>query len=84
MIAQQIAYTLLVEVLRLHLADGAQRGTGWLFALADCRMRTALSAVHGTPARVWTHGDLARSAGMSRTAFAQVFKPTWGGHPSNT
>ena len=81
LIAQQIAYTLLVDALRLHLAEGVQRGAGWLFALADSRMRMALSAMHGAPARAWTLGDLARSAGMSRTAFAQVFKQTVGRSP---
>ena len=81
LIAQQIAYTLLVEALRLHLADNLQRGTGWLFALADSRMRAALSCMHREPARAWTLQDLARSAGMSRTSFAQVFKRTVGASP---
>ena len=81
LIAQQIAYTLLVEALRLHLADDLQRGTGWLFALADSRMRAALSCMHREPARAWTLQELARSAGMSRTAFAQVFKRTVGTSP---
>lgn len=81
LIAQQIAYTLLVEALRLHLADEVQRGTGWLFALADSRMRTALSSMHEAPERAWTLESLARAAGMSRTAFAQVFKRTVGRSP---
>lgn len=50
LIAQQVAYTLLVEALRLHLADDVQRSTGWLFALADSRMRAALSSIHGESA----------------------------------
>ena len=81
LVAQQVAYTLLVEALRVHLADGAQRGTGWLFALADTRMRTALSCLHQAPAHDWTVEELARSAGMSRTAFAQTFKRTVGESP---
>ena len=81
LIAQQVAYTLLVEALRLHLADDLQRGSGWLSALADSRMRAALSCMHGEPARAWTIQDLARSAGMSRTAFAQTFKRTVGTSP---
>jgi AraC-like DNA-binding protein len=81
LIAQQVAYTLLVEALRLHLADDLQRGTGWLFALADSRMRAALSCIHGEPARAWTLQELARSAGMSRTAFARGFKRTVGTSP---
>jgi AraC-like DNA-binding protein len=81
LIAQQMAYTLLVEALRLHLADDLRRGKGWLFALADRRMKAALSCIHGEPARAWTLKDLARSAGMSRTAFAQAFKRTVGTSP---
>lgn len=81
LIAQQVAYTLLVEALRLHLADELQRGTGWLFALADSRMAAALSSMHREPGRAWTLQELARSAGMSRTAFAQTFKRTVGKSP---
>lgn len=81
LIAQQVAYTLLIEALRLHLADDLQRGTGWLFALADSRMAAALSSMHQEPARAWTLQGLARSAGMSRTAFAQTFKRTVGKSP---
>lgn len=81
LIAQQVAYTLLVEALRLHVADDLERGTGWLFALADRRMRAALSCMHREPARAWTLQELARSAGMSRTAFAQAFKRSVGRSP---
>lgn len=81
LIAQQIAYTMLVEALRLHLADDLQRGAGWLSALADNRMRVALSSMHEEPARAWTVEELARSTGMSRTAFANTFKRTVGKSP---
>jgi AraC-like DNA-binding protein len=81
LIAQQVAYTLLIEALRLHLVDDLQCGTGWLFALADNRMAAALSSLHQEPARAWTLQELARSAGMSRTAFAQTFKKTVGKPP---
>ena len=81
LVAQQVAYTLLVQALRLYIADTAQRGTGWLFALADTRMRTALSCIHQSPAHAWTLQELARSVGMSRTAFAQTFKRTVGESP---
>ena len=35
LIAKQLAYMMLVQALRLHLADGAKGAAGWLFALAD-------------------------------------------------
>ena len=81
LVAQQIAYTLLVEALRLHLTDEAHRGQGWLPALADKRMRAALSSMHQEPARAWTVQDLAHTVGMSRTAFAQTFKRFVGSAP---
>lgn len=82
LIAQQTAYMLLVEALRLHLAtDDVQRGPGWLFALADKRMRIAISCIHEEPERAWTLHELARFAGMSRTAFAQTFKNKVGTSP---
>ena len=81
LVAQQIAYTLLVEALRLHLTDQDQRGRGWLPALADKRMRAALSSMHQEPARAWTVQELAHTVGMSRTAFAQTFKRFVGSSP---
>jgi AraC-like DNA-binding protein len=88
LVAQQVAYTLLVEALRLHVSAGAQHAsngspkrTGWLFALADTRIRTALSGMHEAPAHHWTLEELAHSAGMSRTAFAQTFRKTVGEPP---
>lgn len=78
LVAQQIAYTLLVEALRLHIPE---KGTGWFFALADKRMRVALSSIHQSPAHPWTLEELAHVAGMSRTAFAQTFKRTVGESP---
>jgi AraC-like DNA-binding protein len=81
LVAQQVAYTLLVEALRLHLAAKQQNGTGWLFALADERMRKALSSIHETPAHAWTLEQLAHVVGMSRTAFAQAFRKTVGQTP---
>ncbi len=74
LVAQQIAYMLLIEFLRVHLTETRERGTGWLSALADKRMRMALSCLHADPAHAWTLQELAGRVGMSRTAFAQSFK----------
>jgi len=81
LVAQQVAYTLLIDVLRLHISDGSRRGIGWLAALADTRLKTALSRMHSEPAHDWTLQELARSAGMSRTAFAQTFRRVVGESP---
>jgi AraC-like DNA-binding protein len=81
LVAQQLAYVMLVQALRLHLQDSAGRGVGWLFALADKPMRAAIEAIHAEPARRWTLQALAERAGMSRSTFALRFKATVGEAP---
>ena len=78
LIAEHLAQTLLIEALRLHLADPSQRGIGWLFALADRRMHAVIAAMHEEPGRKWTLRTLARVAGMSRSSFSVRFKATVG------
>jgi AraC-like DNA-binding protein len=81
LVAQQLAYMMLVQVLRLHLAEGLSGGVGWLFALADQQMSAAISSMHGDPARRWTIQELAEHVGMSRSTFALKFKRTVGESP---
>jgi AraC-like DNA-binding protein len=78
LVAQQLAYMMLVQALRLHLAEGLSGGVGWLFALADRQMSAAISAMHDAPAHRWTLQELAERAGMSRSIFALRFKETVG------
>jgi len=80
LIAQQLAYLVLIQALRLHL-EGASGGVGWLFALADSQMRTAIQAMHEAPAHRWSLQELAAQAGMSRSSFALKFKQTVGSSP---
>ena len=79
-IAQQIACTMLVEALRLHVAEGTQ-SPGWLAAICDVRLRPALACMHRDPARAWTLAALAHASGLSRTAFAQRFREKVGKTP---
>ena len=81
LIAQQLAYVMLVQALRLHLAEGVKGGVGWLFALADKQMRAAITSMHEEPAHQWTLQELAARAGMSRSIFALKFKQTVGTTP---
>ena len=81
LIAQQLATTLMVQALRLHLAEGINGGVGWLFALADKQMSAAITAMHDDPGHRWTLQALAERAGMSRTTFAVKFKETVGEAP---
>jgi AraC-like DNA-binding protein len=81
LMAQHLAHMMLVQALRLHVADGSKGGVGWLSALADKQMGVAISAMHDDPARRWTLQELAERAGMSRSTFALKFKATVGSSP---
>ena len=81
LITQQLAYMMLIQALRLHLADGASGGVGWLFALADKQMSAAITCMHDDPGHPWTLQKLAERVGMSRSIFALRFKETVGATP---
>ncbi len=81
LVIQHLAQLMLVQALRLHLAEGAKGGVGWLFALADRQMGAAIGAMHAEPACRWTLQALAERAGMSRSTFALRFKETVGSSP---
>lgn len=78
LLSQQLATMALVQALRLHLSTGPRDAVGWLYALADKRMRAAIGAMHAAPGRRWTVASLAERAAMSRTTFAVRFKETVG------
>ena len=81
LIAQQLAYMMLIQALRLHLADAASAGRGWLFALADKQMSIAIASMHSAPGSPWTLQSLAERVGMSRSVFALRFRETVGATP---
>jgi len=81
LVAEHLARLVLVQALRLYIAQGVGRQTGWLFALADQQLSRAISAIHATPGEGWTLPVLARRAGMSRSKFAARFKATTGTSP---
>ena len=81
LIAQQLAYVILVQALRLHLAEGLRCRVGWLFALSDKQMSAAITSMHDEPAHDWTVEELGQRVGMSRSIFALRFKATVGVSP---
>lgn len=78
LMAQHLAHMVLVQALRIHLAEGPGGGVGWLFALGDPQMSAVMGAMHQDPAHRWTLQALAIRAGMSRSTFAAKFKATVG------
>ena len=81
LIAQQLAYMILIQALRLHLADAASAGRGWLSALSDKHMSIAIAGMHNDPGYPWTLQLLAERVGMSRSVFSLRFRETVGATP---
>jgi AraC-like DNA-binding protein len=81
LMAQQVAYMMLIQALRLHLADGASAGHSWLSALSDKHMSIAIASMHDTPGHPWTLQSLAERVGMSRSVFALRFREIVGATP---
>lgn len=74
---KHLTHILFVQVLRTLLtpggpADGAP--PGWLGALSDHQIGTALTLLHEQPARRWTVAELAAAVSMSRSSFAMRFR----------
>ena len=74
LMSDHLAHFMLVHILRLHLETADERHPSWLHALADRQISSALTAIHGDPARAWALADLAAQAGMSRSVFAERFR----------
>jgi AraC-like DNA-binding protein len=81
LVSDHLAHIMIVQVLRLYLGREPLNGTGWLAALTDRQIGTAIGAMHADPARRWTIEELGRLAGMSRSTFAQRFKQAVGASP---
>lgn len=62
-----------VYIVRSWLSEQPERTVGWLSALRDPQIGSALAAIHERPAMPWTVSDLAVKVHMSRAAFAKRF-----------
>jgi len=81
-VATRLAEILFIQALRTHIASGeGWRNKGWLRAIFDPQIGTALSAIHDRVNTPWTVESLAEAAGMSRSAFAARFKELLGQAP---
>lgn len=81
MVANRLAEALIIQMLRVHIALTPSRDSGWLRAIFDPQIGTALSALHDNVSSPWTVESLAKAAGMSRSAFAARFKELLGQTP---
>ena len=75
-VAHSLARMMLVQALRVHIADNARNGSGGLSVLTDAQMSRAIACIQQEPALDWTVKKLANQAGMSRAGFALKFRET--------
>lgn len=80
-VATRLAEVLFIQMLRAHIASGTKRNNGWLRAIFDPQIGTALSAIHDKVHSPWTVESIATAAGMSRSSFAARFKELLGQTP---
>jgi AraC-like DNA-binding protein len=80
-ITTRLPELVLIEVLRVHLADAPAADHGLLAALADPVLAPALSLLHGEPDRKWTVAELASAALTSRSLLDERFRTVLGRSP---
>ncbi|MEV0262507.1 AraC family transcriptional regulator [Streptomyces sp. NPDC050617] len=80
-VMSRLSDVLFVQALRACCAEFGGGAVGWLAALRDPRLAQVMREVHEDLAHPWTVDVLARKAGMSRSAFAALFKEKAGDTP---
>lgn len=78
-VVEHLLQVLLIEAFRSTTRSGAT--SGLLRGLADARIGPALRAVHAAPHHPWTVSEVARTAGLSRSAFFTRFNRIVGEPP---
>lgn len=79
LVLTRLVEVLLVEALRASAGDATPPGL--LRGLADARICAAIRKMHEAPGHSWTAAQLAKTAGLSRSAFFSRFERTVGMSP---
>jgi AraC-like DNA-binding protein len=80
-IITRLTDVMFVQALRAWLKDQPAGSAGWLGALKDPAIGTALRSIHSAPEKSWTVPALAAEVGMSRSPFAARFTALVGEPP---
>jgi AraC-like DNA-binding protein len=80
LVASRLADVLFVHALRSHVKNNPCQ-VGWLRAIGDPQLGVAFQRMHEAPGEPWTVETLARTASMSRAAFAARFTEVLGTAP---
>jgi AraC-like DNA-binding protein len=80
-VSTRLPELLLIEVLRVHLADAPATDHGWVAALRDPVLAPAMAALHAAPQRKWTVAELAAAVAVSRSVLDERFRHVLGLSP---
>jgi AraC-like DNA-binding protein len=72
-VVSRLADVLFIQIVRGYLATLPPGASGWLGALGDVQIGSALGLIHQSPEQDWTVQSLAAKVAMSRSAFASRF-----------
>ena len=77
----KLAELIFVEALRRYAETRPAEGGGWFAAARDPHIGRALALLHGMPDHAWSLDELARRAGVSRSALGERFTALVGEPP---
>ncbi|RCW82339.1 AraC family transcriptional regulator [Phyllobacterium bourgognense] len=80
-VVRRLFELLFIHAIRVFIQQGAIPKRGWLAAVADKNLAPTINAIHAQLQTPWTVDQLAKIAGMSRSAFAARFKEVVGQAP---
>jgi len=81
-IVTKLADVIFTQMLRVYLNNPPTGDRGWLAAMLDSRLATAMALMHNQPEKKWDVSTLASKAGMSRSAFFSRFSDVLGESPA--
>ncbi len=80
-VLERLTEIIFIEVLRQHLVTTPPGSRGWLAAMTHPALARCLAAIHAEPERDWSLGELAATAGLSRSAMTERFESVLGASP---
>jgi AraC-like DNA-binding protein len=80
-VLRRLTELLFIQVIRIWIEQQAEASTGWLAALRDQPISTALGLIHQFPERGWKVEELADAVAFSRSAFSARFTQLVGEPP---
>ena len=79
-VVERLAEVLFIQILRAYMIQ-QNHSSGYLAALRDPQISSALRLIHQKPQESWTIASIAKNIGMSRSSFAVRFKELVGFTP---